>query len=452
MLEFKKLKRVHMIGIKGTGMSGLALILHALGIKVTGSDASDSFLLINQNRFAKAGIIIADDFSKNNIPKDANAVIASSSHLIKNVEIREARRLKIPILTYADAVGLLSRKFSSIAICGSHGKTTTTNLLAHILQQAKIPVLPLAGPTSEQVLDNLRREGFFIFEADEYQNKLKHYSPFGAILTNIELDHPDYFKTTKQYERIFSQFVRRVPPEGFLVYCADDEAATRIASKASCKKLGYGFSESADYSIRAVTDSDTATPFAIHNDDALLGVFRTPLLGTHNILNSAATALAAKELGVKQENIQNGLLSFRGSPRRMEKVSDHPLIIDDYGHHPTEIKTTLRAVKTQYPDKKIIAVFHPHTYTRTKKFLKEFGAAFSDADYVIVLDIFESREAGKQTITSKNVVDEIAKFKKDAYYCPTFADAAKLLKGKLNDGTLLLTIGAGDVWRLHKML
>ncbi|MEK7583415.1 MAG: Mur ligase family protein [Patescibacteria group bacterium] len=485
-MQLRDLKKVHLIGIKGTGMSGLALALAKLGIKVTGSDATDSFLLLDSADFRRASVTIYEQFDATNVPEDANAIIASSSHLTKNVEINKARKLKIPVLTYADVVGMLSEEFKSIAVCGSHGKTTTTNLLAHVLASSKLPMLALAGPTSEQVLSELwvkslpfgkpfrsatarERDAFpagndgvfseghmasplFVFEADEYQNKLKQYSPFGVILTNIELDHPDYFKTKESYRKVFEQFVKRIPKEGFLIYCADDADCRAVAAKAKCHTFSYGFSEGADYLIRAVQHADHGTPFALHHEGKAIGIFRSALMGQHNVLNAAAVVLASRELGIDEQRIQAGLLSFRGSPRRLEKISEDPLVYDDYGHHPTEIKATLHALRSTFQDKKIVAVFHPHTYSRTKKFLKEFGASFTDADHVIVLDIFESREVGKQTISSKDVVTEIQKHGIKAEYAPTFEDAAKLLKGKLNDKTLLLTIGAGDVWKIHKLI
>ena|SRR3989344_3392852 len=409
MVSLDKLHKVHLVGIKGTGMSALALALRALGVEVSGSDAKDSFLLLPQKYFTK--IAIATDFSEKNITSDLDAVIASTSHTSKNPEISEAKRRKIPVLTYPEMIGLLTKNFKTIAICGSHGKTTTTNMLAHVLQQAGMSILAIAGPTSEQVLDAVSpptppyskggsQGGYFVLEADEYENKLKYYSPFGVILTNVELDHPDFFKSEAEYTKVFEDFIKKIPWEGFLV---------------DGRKIPYA-------------------------------------LGEHNKFNAQLVRLAAQKLGLTDKQISEGIASFRGSPRRMEKVSDRPLIFDDYGHHPTEIRMTLHALRNTNTEKRIWAVFHPHTYTRTKKFLKEFGASFADADHVIVLDIFESREMGKQTITSKDVVDEIIKNGKDAHYCPAFSDAAALLKGKLNDGTVLLTIGAGDVWKLHALL
>ena len=446
MISLKNLKTVHMVGIKGTGMSSLDLALRSLGVVVTGSDSADSFLLLDERFFKKAGITIADGFDAKNISDGIDAIIASSSHLSKNVEINKARKLKIPILTYAEAVGLLTREFKTIAVCGSHGKTTTTNLLGHVLK-----ALTIAGPTSPQniapyppLTDKRGNKGEIVLEADEYENKLKHFFPNGVILTNIDWDHPDYFKTKASYEKVFVDFVKRIPKDGFLVYREDDEVCRRVAEKAVCKRIPY--------TVRTVNHTTLGTPFAVQSDGKTVGVFRTSLMGQHNALNAAAVVLAARELGISEHKIQEGLMSFRGSPRRLQKISDTPLVYDDYGHHPTEIKATLQALRSTFQDRKIWAVFHPHTFTRTKQFLKEFGAAFEDADRVIVLEIYGSAREKKGTISSKDVVKEIQKNKGTAQYAENFEDAAKLLHGKLSAKTLLLTRGAGDVWKLHKLL
>lgn len=452
MLSLSKLRKVHMIGIKGTGMSALALALRSLGVEVTGSDSKDSFLLLDAPRFTRAGITIHHEFDEGNVQKNLSAVIVSSSHLTKNPEVNKARKLKIPILQYKDVIGLLSEEFKSIAVAGSHGKTTTTNMLAYVLQKAKFPVLAVAGPTSPQVLDSfpLIYKGDvrgFVFEADEYQNKLAHYSPFGVILTNVELDHPDYFKSQKQYEKVFVDFIKRIPKDGFLVYCHDDARARKVATYAECKTLGYGITEGAPYLIRA-SGFDMGAPFSIQE----VGIFRTSLMGVHNVLNTAAVILAARELGITNEYIQSAIMSFRGSPRRLQKISSDPLIFDDYGHHPTEIKATIKALRDTYPDKKIWTVFHPHTYSRTKKFLKEFGASFGDSDHTIVLEIWGSAREKHGTVSSRDVVAQIKSHKGKGDYAASFEDAAALLQGKLGDNTLLLTIGAGDVWKLHALL
>lgn len=468
-MELKNIHSVHLVGIKGTGMSGLALVLKALGMRVTGSDAKDSsFLLIEQGYFDRTGITIHDGFDAAQVPEDVDAVIASTAYLTKNPEVQEAKRRKIPVLSYPQIIGMLTQEFRTIAVCGSHGKTTTTNWLAFTVLRNKIPAIAVAGPTSTQVLDlisapplNVRGgRGAFILEADEYENKLKHYSPFGVVLTNIELDHPDYFKTDAQYQKVFEQFIKRIPKDGFLIYCADDPACRAVAAKAKCATFGYGMTEHAEYRIHAATHPGPGSPFAIHHQGTAKDVFRINLLGQHNILNAATVALAANQLCLDHDAIQKGLMEFHGAHRRMQRVSLDPLIYDDYGHHPTEIKATIKALREAYPDHTIWAVFHPHTFTRTKKFLKEFGASFGDADHTIVLEIYGSAREEQGTISSRDVVAEINKHNGKVYpnrkgraqYAATFEDAAKLLKGKLNDKTLLLTIGAGDVWKLHNLI
>ena len=459
-----------MVGIKGTGMSALALALGELGIVVTGSDSASSFLLLDQKNFDRNRIEITTPFDAAHVPPDASAVIASTSHGTDNPEIVQAKNLGIPVLTYPEILGMLTQTLPSYAICGSHGKTTVTNWLAFVARDCGLPALVIGGPTSQQGLDirpggagifervwrperaripkgerrpdnlgaalagrgeNEREDAdearpIFIFEADEYQNKLALYHPHGVILTNVELDHPDYFKSEAEYEQVFIDFVKRIPKDGWLVYCADDAGASAVVKHAVCRTIPYSIPK---------TKLDII------------------LLGDHNQLNAQAVMLAANELGLSNEHIIPSLANFHGAHRRLEKVSDDPLIYDDYGHHPTEIRATLKALRTAYPDRQIWTVFHPHTYTRTQKFLKEFGASFGDADHVIVLDIFESRETNKTAeITSLDVVAEIKKNGGDAHHLPTFDQAATFLKDKLNNDTLLLTIGAGDVWRLHALI
>ncbi|MFH0891078.1 MAG: UDP-N-acetylmuramate--L-alanine ligase [Candidatus Liptonbacteria bacterium] len=436
------IKKVHLIGIKGTGMSALALALSSLGVEVSGSDAPDSFFLLDEKNFKEAGIIVYPQFSPDNLKDNIDLVVASTSYGDTNIEIQEAKKRNLTVWQYPKMLGYLTKKFRSIAVCGSHGKTTTANLLAYTARANGLPALAIGGPTSQQVLDlPLRQAGIplnkepelFIFEADEYQNKLQYYHPHGVILTNIELDHPDFFKTDQEYAKVFSDFIERIPKDGFLIYCTDDEKAGTVASKAKCKTYGYGFSEHAEYKV-----SENSFP--------------TSLLGRHNQLNATAVVLAARLLGLNNDQIKKSLSGFTGAHRRMQKVSEHPLIIDDYGHHPTEIKATLEALREAYPDRTIWTVFHPHTFTRTQKFLKEFGQSFQNSDHTIVLDIYTSAREQSGSVSAQDVVHEIQKNGRDAIYIPNIQQVAKFLKDKLNDSTLLVTIGAGDVWKIHELI
>ncbi len=453
--KLAQLRRVHLIGIKGTGMSSLALALRRIGVAVSGSDTPESFFLIDEKNFAKAGITVSNSFNSKHIPRTCSAVITSTAHT-QNVELTEARQRKILILEYPDAVGLLTKALPAIAICGSHGKTTTTNLLAFILCASGAPALTIGGPTSQQVLDTdfKGKPKLLVFEADEYQNKLARYSPKGVVLTNIELDHPDFFKTDKQYRKTFIDFVRRIPKSGFLVYCTDDAPATAVAKYASTKnRFGYGFGKKADYRIEIQNQLGNETIFTIFNKKDELGTFKTTLLGVHNILNTTGAIVAAHMLGLSNAHIQNALWQFTGSHRRLQKVSDTPMIYDDYGHHPTELDTTIAALRVAYPSKKLIVAFQPHTYSRTKKFLKQFAKALTKADMVIILDIYGSREGlPKNAVHAKNLVSGIKQCGGKAIYGGNLEQAALHIKKLLKPTTLLLTLGAGDVWKLHSLL
>jgi len=448
-MNLHDIKRVHMIGIKGTGMCALALVLHKLGIRVSGSDMKDSFLLLDKKNYTRAKIKIFSDFKAKNVPKNANLAIVTTSHdSSSNPEVKEVKRRGIKIITYPQMLGTLTNEFPSITVIGTHGKTSTTNLLSHVALDNKLPATALSGPTSQQVLNEMRfNPELFIFEADEYQNKLKYYNPEGVILTSLEMDHPDYFKTEAQYKKVFKDFVKRIPEDGFLVYYADDKNVREVAKLAKCKTFAYGISKYAKFKV-------TRTKPHSFGVKTKLGTvsFKTPLLGTHNMLNATAVAIVANALGLSNSQFQKSLSTFKGSPRRLEKVMNKPLVYDDYGHHPTEIKAALSALRSVYPNKEIWTVFQAHTFTRTKKFLKEFGKSFEDSDHTIVLDIWGSAREFRGAVHARDIVKKIEKNGGTAYYLPTRAKAAEFLKQTLDKTSLILTIGASDIWKIHKLL
>ncbi len=467
-----------MIGIKGTGMSALALALHSLGIRVTGSDSPDSFLLLPEQRFIDAGIIITSKFDPLNIPDDVDVVVVTTSFSKDNSEIIEAKRRGIPVLEYPEMIGLLTQSLATYAVCGSHGKTTITNMLGWIAGSNGLSPLVIAGPTSPQVLDIISSQPpltlrggvipplkvrggqgkLFILEADEYQNKLRMYHPRGIILTHVDLDHPDFFKSKSDYQKAFADFVSRLPRNGFLIYWADDQENQIVAKYSPAPTMSYGFSDLADYKI---IKKGQPGVFEIHYQGTSMGIFTTPLMGDHNLLNTTAAILMARQWGLSNKQIQNSLSTFQGALRRLQKIDLSTalkvkgiLAFDDYGHHPTEVKATLHALREAYPEHTIWTVFQPHTYSRTTMFLKEFGQAFGYSDHTLVLDIYASarEKSGDGLIHVKDVVSEIQKNKSDAHYTPTVEEAALYLKTHINPKSLILTIGAGDVWKIHALL
>ena len=486
-IKLNKLKQIYMIGIKGTGMASLAVNLKNMGIRVSGSDSAEVFF--TDQLLKKHGIKVLSPFDAGNIPAGVDLFVSSTAYNNKNPELREVklrqqkflkynapkrseiphRRTKnmsqiskikskwpsgagieirgLPLMTYPEVVGLLSREMRSVAVCGSHGKTTTSALLAYILSRSKIGVLPNVGSTVPQLINykTKGRPGVFIYEADEYQNKLRLYSADIVILTNVDYDHPDFFKTENEYKKVFKYFIKKIPVNGLLIYCASDKEALGVAKYAKCRKIGYSLSTSQ------------------------VDRWKTNLLGRHNKLNISAAVICAKELGVPGGVIKKAVADFKGVKRRLEIIKKtrlngrECLLIDDYGHHPAEIKATISAIKEAYPKKTLWTVFQPHTFSRTEALFDDFTKCFSGSDKTIILDIYASaRESigppkfsnGKlrrvNKMHSRDLVNKMNS--RDVVYTPGIKEAAKFLKQKIKTPSIIMTIGASNVWRLHELL
>ena len=467
MAKLNTISSAYLIGIKGAGMAALATLLHARGIAVSGSDTDEKFH--TDDTLRHAGIPFTEGFSKHNVPTDVDCVIHSTTYTADNNEEMQALMdTKTLLLSYPEALGMLLTERCGIAVTGTHGKTTVTALLAHVLDAADLAPSAIVGAYVPQWGSNaLTGDGqHFIVEADEYQNKLAHYEPLGAVLTNIDWDHPDFFATEAAYDRVFEEFVERLPRHGFLVVCADSEKAMRVARrKATSQVLSYGFTGDAQF---VISDHELITlgeepgvvqKFSLADGDKDLGAFHLKLSGKHNALNAAAVVVVAQKLGVPTEKIKAGLKDFTGAARRFEfkGMRGDTLLFDDYAHHPEEIRATLRAAHDRFSEKKIIAVFHPHTHSRTEGLMNDFAQSFGAADEVIVLDVYASaREGGnpgRSTELSQELVKRIdAHGVQRAKHCPTFTDAATYLKENLAPDTVLITLGAGDVWKMHEQL
>lgn len=445
-----KPKKIYLVGIKGTGMSSLAVILKKMGHQVTGSDTPEKFF--TESQLHKNNIKFWEGFDENNVIKAApDLVIFSTAYNQNHPEIASAKKAKIKAISYPEAVGWISKHLTSIAIAGSHGKTTTTAMLGSIMQSNRRTVT-LTGTVADQLDNKVKKPAYFIFEADEYQNKFEFYNPPYLILTNVDFDHPDYFKSKKHYLQTFQAFVAKILKNGGTVlYGYDSSPARAIFKKLSGKISSYGFHPKSDYQIQPVNVA--LHQFSVFHDNKELFSLHLTVYGKHNIMNASAAAIMAARLGVPAKVIRPELKNFTGVKRRMEMVpSEKYVIIDDYGHHPAEIQATLAAVRNRYPKQNLVAVFHPHTFTRTKTFLKDFGRSFKDADLTIVLDIYGSARETRGTIHAREVVKEIQKNKSKAVYQPTVKEAAAYIKKSVALGSLILTIGAGDVWKLTDLI
>lgn len=458
-INLKNIKKAHIVGIEGAGTSAIAQIYNNLGIEISGSDNGDHFY---RDVLNAKNIKIFDKFDARNLPDDVDLVIYSTAFSKNNPELEKAKAKNIPILSYPEALGKLFEGKFGIAVSGTHGKTTTTAMLAECLRVCGTDPSAIVGGKVSQWKNNilLGKGNFFVAEADEYQNKLQYYHPLAAILTNADWDHPDFFPTVGEYMKVFADFVAKIPKYGFLVYCGDDADAEKISASASCEKLSYGFGKSNDVKIsdfhpeRSGQDPKFQT-FDIAYFDKNLGTFEIQLIGKHNALNAAAAIAVCRKLKFDLEKAKEALKNFQGTVRRFEYVGEKngAILVDDYAHHPAEIKATLRAAREKYPQKNITVVFHPHTFTRTKTLLSDFSQSFDDANSVIVIDIYGSAREKQGGVSSKELVDLINGYNHGkAEYVPAIKEVISLLGDKIGENDVVISMGAGDVWRVTNAL
>jgi UDP-N-acetylmuramate--alanine ligase len=295
------------------------------------------------------------------------------------------------------------------------------------------------------------KSDYFVIEADEFQNKLQYYNPFGAILTSVDWDHPDFYPTFAEYKKAFSDFVARIPKIGFLAVWGDSADTLEVAKSATCDVISYGFNEENDVVIK----KSKPGIFELMFRGKYLGVFKTRLIGDHNLLNAASVVATCFKLNVDLEKMREAVGSFRGTTRRFEVIGEKngAILVDDYAHHPEEIKSTLKAARELYPEKNIITVFHPHSYSRTESLLEDFAQAFDDANQVLVLDIYGSAREFSGKVSSRDLVDLINKYNPGkAEHVPTIPEAIEYLQVKINSNDVVISMGAGNVWEVTHRL
>ncbi|WP_423407698.1 UDP-N-acetylmuramate--L-alanine ligase [Heyndrickxia sp. MSNUG] len=421
----------HFVGIKGSGMSALAQVLHDMDYQVQGSDYDKHFF--TQVALEKSGIKILP-FNKENI-QPGMTIIAGNAYPDTHEEIQEAMKHGLPIIRYHRFLGDFMQNFTSVAITGAHGKTSTTGLLAHVMRGAK--------PTSFLIGDGTgkgdRDAQYFVFEACEYRRHFLSYFPDYAIMTNIDFDHPDYFANIEDVFSAFQEMSWQVKKGIFA--CGDDEQLQKIQAKVPV--VFYGFGEENDFQARNIVKSTSGTTFDVFVRNTFYDTFSIPSFGDHNVLNSLAVIALCHYENIESKVIQDQLQSFEGVKRRFseKKIADQ-IIIDDYAHHPTEIKATIDAAKQKYPDREIVAVFQPHTFTRTQAFLNEFAESLNKADKVYLCEIFGSaREVhGKLSITDLKDKIEGAEIIAE--------DDTSVLKN--HESGVILFMGAGDIQKFQE--
>ena len=441
---------VHFIGIGGISMSGLAEILLKEGFPVSGSDSHASALTEHLER---AGARICIGQAASNIPEDCKLVVYTAAIHPDNPEYREAKRRGVPMLSRAELLGQLMRNYqTSIAVAGTHGKTTTTSMIASILLEEDADPTISVGGILPSIGGNIRVGGseVFLTEACEYTNSFLHFFPTIGIILNIEEDHMDFFKDLNDIRRSFRRFAELLPVEGLLIINSDIPDYEEITEALSCRVVTFGSSPDADYRAENTAYDTFGHPsfdlIRKIEKDGRRPRFSLKVPGEHNVCNALASIALADALRIPEAAVEKGLLSFTGTDRRFQYKGEvnGVTIIDDYAHHPTEIRATLHAA-AHYPHRELWCVFQPHTYSRTKAFLKEFAEALSLADHVVLADIYAARETDTLGISSRDLERELAALGADVYYFPTFAEIEKFLSEKCMHGDMCITMGAGDV-------
>jgi UDP-N-acetylmuramate--alanine ligase len=456
-VPLEALGRVHFVGIGGAGMSGIARIMLARGVSVSGSDSAASPVLAE---LAGLGARVCVGHSAGQLG-DADTLVVSSAIRADNPELAEARRRGIRVLHRAGALASLTFGRRVIAVTGTHGKTTTTSMITTVLRETGAdPGYVIGGnlaATGTGAADGAGRD--FVAEADESDGSFLMLSPDVAVITNVEADHLDNYGTAEAYRASFGAFVARISPGGLLVTCADDPGTGDLASQASRRGLRvrtYGESAEADYRVTGTRTHGMQTTSAVRSQPSPFGMIDVQITlgvpGRHNALNAAAAFATATELGIAPERAAAALASYRGAARRMEPKGEAGgvRVLDSYAHHPTELAADLRAAREIAGGGRVIAVFQPHLYSRTRIFASEFGAALALADEVVVLDVYAAREDPEPGVTGRLVADAVPGGA--ARYVESFGDVPRVAASVAAVGDLVLTMGAGDVTRLGPLI
>jgi len=449
---FKKIHRIHFVGIGGIGMSGIAELLLNLGYQVSGSDLKPSPIT---QRLATLGGKIFPGHAAENV-RDANVVVVSSAVRPDNVEILEAKKLQIPVIPRAEMLAELMRLKYGVAIAGSHGKTTTTSMIATVLVRGGYDPTVVIGGRLNAFGSNakLGKGEFLVAETDESDGSFLKLSPTLAVVTNIDREHLDYYAGLAEIQAAFEVFVNKVPFYGAAVLCLDDPNVQAIIPRVTRRIVTYGTSSQADLVASRIKFHDFGCSYQARYQGNPLGSVSLQVPGLHSVLNSLAAVAIGLELDIPVEKIIAALGAFQNADRRFHIKGEKRgiLVVDDYGHHPTEIIATLSAARSS-SDRRIVAVFQPHRYTRVRALEEEFARAFYHADVVIVLPIYPAGEDAIEGVRAEKLAALIKKHgHRDVTYAPDFPAAVELLRKKLQKGDLVLTLGAGDVWKIADKL
>jgi UDP-N-acetylmuramate--alanine ligase len=449
---YRKKYHIHFVGIGGIGMSGIAELLLNLGYKVSGSDVKMSEIT---DRLKRLGGNIFKGHAAANI-EGADVVVFSSAVDRDNPEIRAAGQSSIPVIPRAEMLAELMRLKYSVAIAGAHGKTSTTSIVASVLAAGGLDPTVVIGGKLKGIGSNavLGKGDFIVAEADESDGSFLKFSPTIAVVTNIDKEHLDFYKDLDEIKAVFLNFLERIPFYGLAVLCLDNEPIQELIPRMKKRYTTYGMNSQADFQIRDVEFGKRKSRFNVYHRGNKMGMIDLNLPGIHNVYNATASIAVGVELNIAFDQIKKALETIEGVQRRLEIKGEINgiTVIDDYGHHPTEIKVTLKAVEENWPDRRKVVVFQPHRYTRTRALFDEFTRAFYRSDVLVVMPIYAASEKKIKGVDSRSLCEGIKSHgHKEVIYASGFKAALSCLDQTLHPGDVLLTLGAGDVWKVGEM-
>jgi UDP-N-acetylmuramate--alanine ligase len=451
---YRKGLPIHFVGIGGIGMSGIAELLLNLGYRVSGSDLRRSD---TTDRLARLGATILLGHAAGNVPEDGHVVVVSSAVRKENPEVLEAQRRKIPVIPRAEMLAELMRMKYGIAIAGTHGKTTTTSMVATVLATAGWDPTAVVGGKLNSLGSNakLGQGEFLVAEADESDGSFLKLSPTVAVVTNIDPEHLDFYTGIGQIKETFLHFINKVPFYGFAVLCIDHPNVQELLPSVEKTAVTYGFSRHADYRAEGVVAEGMTNRFTVVARGVALGELTLHAPGRHNVSNALAAVAVASELGVPFEQVRRGLAEYGGVVRRFQVKGEAGgvTVVDDYAHHPAEVRATLTAAREVWPGRRIVVAFQPHRYSRTRAQFREFLSAFNDADALLVLEVYAAGEEPIEEASADRLCEAIREHgHKGARYLGKAGESGEAVRSFVRPGDVFLTMGAGDVWKLGEGL
>ncbi len=451
---YQRHQHIHFVGIGGIGMSGIAELLINLGHRVSGSDLKKSDITA---RLESMGAVIHQGHHPRQV-EGADVVVVSSAVTEDNPEVRAAQQLHVPVIPRAEMLAELMRLKYGIDIAGAHGKTTCTSTVAQLLAAGGLDPTVVVGGRLGALGSNawLGKGDFLVAEADESDGSFNRLSPVLELITNVDREHMDHYGSDQALDQAFVEFMNKVPFYGAAVICLDDDRLAGLIPRVRKRTVTYGFTPQADFQARDVQTRGTSTSFSLYRQGEHQGRVQLPLPGRHNVLNALGALAVAQEAGVELELAMAACRRFSGVGRRFERVGrsrQGALVMDDYAHHPTEIRATLEAARDCWPQARLLVCFQPHRYTRTKLLLEEFATAFYGTDMLLVLDIYPAGEPKIPGVTARKLVQAISSHgHRGVEYLGGFREARERLERLLGPGDVLFTMGAGNVWKIGRQL